>query len=266
MAFVSAYYAKPCFASKRKRDTHDAISHEMPTRGHPPRHFWGLHKRAEIWVAHHEVRGDRRAVRGVACRSRVIVATDNDLLYRALDAVRRDDEICMDDLAGGECDGGPAGGCGVWLDGADCGAETDVHARRGASEAEQEGVVVGAVDVVVRRAVLVVHGGAPVAVPNALARVVPPKDEGLWDDGCRGECLSETPAEEEARLVRRDLNASADVAESRGRLEERYAVAALCEAISGGEPAKACTDDNDVEGEWGAATIIEWWDLLDGCL
>jgi len=187
-------------------------------------------------------------------------------LYRALDAVRRDDEICMDDLARGERDRGTAAGCGVWLDGEDGGAETDVHAWCGTGEAVQEGVVVGAVDVVVWCAVLVVHGGATVTVPNTLACVVPAKDEGLGHDGCRGECLSETPADEQPRLVRRDLNASADVAESRGRLEECYAVAALCEAISGGKPAKACTDDDDVEAEWGAATVMKWEDLLDGCL
>jgi hypothetical protein len=60
------------------------------------------------------------------------------------------------------------------------------------------------------------------------------------------------------------LDASADVAEDGGGLEEGYAVAGLGEGVGGGETAEACADDDDVEAECGTATVIEWRDLLDG--
>src|SRR6266702_4105129 len=174
--------------------------------------------------------------------------------------------IGMDDLARHEGDRGPALDRGVRLRLADGGAEADVDAGGGAGEAEEEGVVVGAVDVAVGRAVLGDHVASPAAVPDALACVVAAEDDRLRLHADGGERGTEAPADKEPRLVRRDLDAGADVAEGGGGLEEEYAVAGLGEGVGGGKTAEACADDDDVEAECGTPTVIEWGDLLDGDL
>jgi hypothetical protein len=92
----------------RERETHDTISHEVAARRHPCCHLWGLNKRAELRIAEHEVSRDSRAVRSVARRHRVIVAARDDLLYRALHAIRSDDKVSTDDLATRKRDVRPA--------------------------------------------------------------------------------------------------------------------------------------------------------------
>ena len=94
----------------------------------------------------------------------------------------------MDDLARHKRYGRPALDSGVRLHVADGSAKADIDAGGGAREAEEERVVVRAVDMVVRRAVLGDQGAAPVAVPYALASIVAPEHDCLRLHGGGGKC------------------------------------------------------------------------------
>ena len=252
-----------CFLFSENR-THDTITHHVAARGQPARHRWGLHERAELRIAKQELGRDGRTVRGVARGHRSIVVARDNLLYRAPHTVRSDDNVSMDDLARGERDVRPALDGRVGLHVANGGAEADMDAGGGARETEEEGMVVGAVDLVVGCAVIEGHVPSPAGVPNALACVVAAEDERFGQHACGGESGAEAPADNEPRLVRRELDASADVAEDGGGLEDYYAVAGVREGVGGGETTEAGADDDDIEGECRTATVIKWWDLLDG--
>jgi hypothetical protein len=125
-------------------------------------------------------------------------------------------------------------------------------------------VVVRAMNVVVRRAVLVRHARAPARVADARTGIVPAKDDrcGLDCDGRQSG--PEPPAVQEARGVGGDLYAGADVAEDGCGLEEGDAVAGVREGVGCCEATEACADDYDVETECGAVASIERWDFLEG--
>ena len=136
-----------------------------------------------------------------------------------------------------------------------------MDAEGGARETE-EGVVVGAVDLVVRCAVIEGHVPSPAGVPNALARVVAAgRREPLVARSWRGESESEAPADDEPRLVLRGLNVSAE--NGRG-LEDYYAAVSVREGVGRSEATEAGADNEDVGGECRTATVIKWWDLLEG--
>ena len=67
--------------------------------------------------------------------------------------------------------------------------------------------------------------------------------------------------DDEPRMVRRELNVSAE--NGRG-LEDDYAAVSVREGVGGGETTEAEADNEDVEGECRTATVIKWWDLLEG--
>jgi len=170
----------------------------------------------------------------------------------------------MKNLARRKRDARPAREGRVRLNVADGCAEPDAHAGGSACETEEQGVVIRAVDVVVRRTVIASHARAPARVPNAATRVIPTEDDrrGLHGDRC--ESGAQPPAVQEARRVGGDLNAGAYVAEDGGRLEERDAVSGVCERVGRGEAAEARADDDDVETERGAVAAVEWRDFLEG--
>ena len=170
----------------------------------------------------------------------------------------------MKHLARRERDARPTREGRVRLHVAHGGAEADAHAGRGARKAEEHGVVVRAVDVVVWRPVVLGHACAPARVPDARTRIVSPEHDrrGLHGDRCEGR--TEPPAVQDPRRVGGDLDAGAYVAEDGGGLEQRDAVPGVRERVSRGEAAEACADDDDVETERGAVAAVKWRDLLEG--
>ena len=128
----------------------------------------------------------------------------------------------------------------------------------------EHGVIVRAMDVEIRRAVIAGHARAPARVPHAHARVVPPKDDRGGLDAVRAQRGAEAPAQQESRRVGRDLDPCADVAQLARRLEQRDAVPRLGERVRRREPAESRADDDDVEAEGGAATTVKGRYLLEG--
>lgn len=69
--------------------------------------------------------------------------------------------------------------------------------------------------------------------------------------------LSKTPSDQEPGNVWTDLDASADLSDGGGALEDGDRVACFCETVGSGETAEATTDDNDVDGELSTASLEE---------
>ena len=245
-------------------DAYNTISHQMTAGSHPRGHLGRLNKRAEFGILEHEIGTYDCAIRGVARRRGPVVEARDGLLKRALDAVRADDEIRIEHLSTRERDARPAGDGRVGLHLAHGCAEADAHAGGRAREAVQHRVVVRAVDVVVRRAVVVRHACPPGRVPYADARVVPPEYDRGRLDGARCERGAESPSEQQPRRVGRDLDSRAYVPEFARRLEKRDAVPRVRERVGGGEATETRADDDDVEAEGRALAVVEGWDFLEG--
>ena len=236
----------------------------MAAGRHPGGHLRSLDERAQLRVLQHGISAYDSPIRRVARGSGRVIAPRDGLLQRALDAISADDNVRIKHLAGRERDARPTRKGRVGLHISHCGAKADAHAGCCAGETEEQGVVVRAVDVVVRRPVVLGHARAPARVPDARARIVAAEDDRRGFHGERCERRAEPPAVQDARRVGRDLDAGADVAEDRGGLEQRDAVAGVRERVGRGEAAEACADDDDVEAERGAAAVVEWRDLLEG--
>jgi len=244
--------------------THDAIGHQVAARRHPGGHLGSLHKRTELGILEHEIGAHDCAIGSVARRRGSVVEASDGLLQRALDAVRTDDKIRIQHLATRERDARAPNDGRIGLNAANGGAEADAHARCGAGEAMEHGVVVRAMDVVVRGAVIASHAVSPARVAHAHARVVPAKDDRGGLDAVRAQRGAEPPAEQEARRVGRDLDPRADVAQLACRLEQRDAVPGVRERVRRREPADSCADDDHVQAEGGAAPAVEGRDFLEG--
>lgn len=227
--------------------THDEVPHDVSLRAHPARHLGCLHERLELGVRK-EARGwDSGAVGGVPCRVRGILPAKDGLLNATLDAIRTNDEIAVDDFAGGQ---GDRGRLGVAVD--DSRVETELHLVLG--EVVQELVEVGTVDVIVGRTEGV-HALRPARVRDHLAIAIPAEDEGLRIDGDFLELLAETPANEEAGDVGRHLDACTDLADRGRGLEEGDPVSGLRKTVCGSEATEAAAYDEDVQLEGGFAVL-----------
>lgn len=78
----------------------------MASWAHPTDHLGCFNQRTKIRILEQQVRRDDRSVGGVA-RWRWFVGSANDVFAgKTLDAVGADDEICMNDFAGFEGQGG----------------------------------------------------------------------------------------------------------------------------------------------------------------
>ena len=219
----------------------------MSLRAHPARHLGCLHERLELGVGKEVRGGDSGAVGSVSCRVRRVLPTEDGLLDTTLDAIRANDEIAVDDFAGGQGDRG----C-LRVAVYDGRVEAELHLVLG--EVVQELVEVGAMDVVVGRAEGV-HALCPARVRDHLAIAVSAEDEGLRLDGDLPELLAEAPADEEAGDVGRDLDACADLTDRGGGLEEGDPVSGLSKTVCGGKATEAAADDEDVQLEGGFAGL-----------
>ena len=103
----------------------------------------------------------------------------------------------------------------------------------------------------------------PPRVPEALAFIVPPKEDRGWPDGVCTQGSTEAPAEKELRRVGRDLDPRAHLAQHMRTIERRDAVPVMWECVGRGEATNARADDDDVEVEGGAATIVEGRHLFE---
>jgi hypothetical protein len=107
----------------------------------------------------------------------------------------------------------------------------------------QHRVVIRAMDVIVRRAVIACHMRAPARVPDAGPRVVPPEHDRRRLDGARCERGVESPSEQELRRVGRYLDARAHIAELTRRLEECDAVSGVRERVRTWAPGGVALDE-----------------------
>ena len=257
-SLANQHHQRVCCSLLKKKPpaTHDTIGHQVTARRHPGGHLRSLHERTELGILEHEIGAHDGAIGSVARRRGSVVEARDGLLQHALDAVGSDDEIGIEHLATRERDARPTLDGRIGLHAAHGRTETDAHAGCGAGEAVEHGVVVGAMDVVVRRAVIAGHARAPARVPHARARVVPAKDDRGGLDAVRTQRGAETPAEEQARRVGRDLDTRADVAELARGLEQRDAVPCVRERVRRREAADSCADDDDVQAQGGAATTV----------
>ena len=81
--------------------------------------------------------------------------------------------------------------------------------------------------------------------------------ERFWFDGDLFEFVTEAPSDQETADVRADLNASANLADGGGALEDGDGVASFCETVGGRETAEATANDDDVDWQGGATTLEE---------
>jgi hypothetical protein len=111
---------------------------------------------------------------------------------------------------------------------------------------------------------LALHARGPVGVPEAFAGVVPPKDDPAGLDCVSAQGWAEPPAEEESRRIGRDLDARTYLSQNARGLEQRDAVAGVCECVRHSEATETCADDDDVEAEGGATATVEGRYLFEG--
>jgi hypothetical protein len=133
------------------------------------------------------------------------------------------------------------------------------------------------VDLIIRRAIFLIHRLAPPCpgdgfsggpygheaglerrrVTESEARGTSSEGERFWLDDDLFEIVTETPSDQETADVWADLDASANLADSGGALEDGDGVACFCETVGGREAAEAAADDDDVDGKGGATTLEE---------
>lgn len=104
----------------------DAVSHDMASRTHPPRHLGVLNEAPQIGVGQEQIGGDDRTVGSIAGIDRLIDVSDDHFPDHRLDTVGAEDEVAIESLAGAEGDRGRIG-----VDGGDKAVEAESDERDG---------------------------------------------------------------------------------------------------------------------------------------
>ena len=90
------------------------------------------------------------------------------------------------------------------------------------------------------------------------------ESEGFWLDGDLLEFVAEAPSDQETGDVWADLDASANLADGGGALEDGDGVAGFCESVGGRETAEATANDDDADGQGRAPSLEEVGSHGDG--